>query len=257
LVVACYIGLVRVGLLPNPFAPIARGDLVLAESGRPGLRILFVGNSFTFENSMPELVHKLAAADPRGRPIFAVEYTAPLWSLRAASEDDGLKRLIHRIPWNVVVLQERSWIPALSLEERARQMYPYAWSLQRDIAAVRAETMLFMTWGYEHGYRGVSGDTFDGMQLRLANGYEDLAEKLGAYVAPVGLAWAEALRGRPGLHLWASDGKHPSKLGSYLAACVFYAMLTHQDPRGSSFTAGLALREARYVQQVSADVVLH
>ena len=256
LIVLCYVALVRVGLLPNPLAPVAKGDIALARSGRPGLRVLFVGNSFTFEHSMPELVHRLAEAAPGARRIFTVEYTAPFWSLRAASQDDGLTMLLHDIRWDVVVLQERSWIPSLPLEQRARQMYPYAWSLARDISTARARTMLFMTWGYEHGYSGVSGDTFAAMQARLADGYDDLARRLAAPVAPVGLAWAAALRNRPDLDLWESDGQHPSKPGSFLAACVFYAALSHRDPRESTFVDGLEPAEANYLKRVAADVVL-
>jgi len=137
-VVVAYLALVRLGLLPNPLAPVARGDIAQARSSRPGLRVLFVGNSFTFGHSMPELVHRLAAADPGGSPIFTVEYTAPFWSLRAASRDGGLTKLLHQIPWDVVVLQERSWVPSLSAEERARQMDPYAWSLDGDVSTVKS-----------------------------------------------------------------------------------------------------------------------
>jgi hypothetical protein len=207
-------------------------------------------------NSMPELVHRLAVGDPSASPVFTVEYTAPFWSLRAASQDHGLTRLLQQIHWDVVVLQERIWVPSLPLEERARQMYPYAWSLDGDIATTQARTMLFMTWGYEHGYRGVSGDTYAGMQSRLAAGYEDLGRKLGAPVAPVGLAWAAALRRRPDLDLWASDGQHPSKVGSFLAACVFYGALTGRDPSESSFTDGLDPGTARYLKRVAASVAL-
>ena len=74
-------------------------------------------------------------------------------------------------------------------------------------------------------------------------------------VAPVGRAWAEALRREPGLELWDGDGMHPSRLGSYLTACVFYAILTGRDPAASGFTAGIAPSEARSLQQVAADVV--
>ena len=95
------------------------------------------------------------------------------------------------------------------------------------------------------------------MQAALAEGYDDLGRRLHASVAPVGLAWAEALRTRPDLSLWEGDGRHPSKLGSYLAACVFYAMLTHRDPRESGFTAGLSSSEARYLQKAAAKIVLH
>jgi hypothetical protein len=69
LVLAAGIGLVRAGLVENPFAPHASGDLALARGDRHGLRVLFVGNSFTFENSMPGLVHQLAAADVGATPV--------------------------------------------------------------------------------------------------------------------------------------------------------------------------------------------
>jgi hypothetical protein len=74
-------------------------------------------------------------------------------------------------------------------------------------------------------------------------------------VAPVGLAWAQALQREPGLELWAGDGKHPSKLGSYLTACVFYASLTGRDASASRFTAGLEPRLAQLAQAVADEVV--
>jgi hypothetical protein len=92
------------------------------------------------------------------------------------------------------------------------------------------------------------------MQTRLAEGYRDLAAELGAEVASVGLAWAEALRRKPGLELWKRDGAHPSRSGSYLAVCVFYAVLSGRDPTKSTFTAGLDPAETRFLQDVASDV---
>jgi hypothetical protein len=47
---------------------------------------------------------------------------------------------------------------------------------------------------------------------------------------PVGPAWRAALKERPNIQLHASDGIHPSALGVYLSACVFYASLTGESP---------------------------
>jgi hypothetical protein len=114
-----------------------------------------------------------------------------------------------------------------------------------------------MTWGYRSGDdANVPGDTYVAMQQRVAYNYRDLGEKLGARVAPVGIAWAVALERRPGTELWSRDGEHPSKRGSYLAACVFYAALSGRDPTGNRFTAGLEATEARFFQHVARDVVL-
>jgi hypothetical protein len=247
-----YAGLVHVGLARSLFAPTLRGDIALARGNRPGLRVLFVGNSFTFENSLPALVHDLAAGDPGARPIFSVEYAAPGWSLHQAAKDDGLTKLLREVHWDVVVLQEKSWLLSLPEERWRRSTYPFARDLHQKISATGARTILFMTWGYALGDRwNEPHDTYAAMQARLAAGYSRLGLELGARVAPVGLAWAEALRREPGLELWADDGKHPGRNGSYLAACVFYAALTGRDPARSGFAAGLDPEQARFLQQVA------
>jgi hypothetical protein len=246
--------LVSVGAVRNPFAPSLGGDVALAASDRPGVRVLFVGNSLTSENSMPALVRRLAEADHGARPIFAVQYVAPGWTLSEAARDRTLDGLLTR-RWDFVVLQEQSQVPTLP-RAQLREFFPAARSLHRRIRAAGSRTVLFMTWGWEHGdSANYDDDSYAAMQSRLADSYRAAGAQLPAHVAPVGLAWAEALRRDPGLDLWARDGFHPSRLGSYLAACVFYRSLTGRDPRRSSFTAGLDGREARFLQDVAADVV--
>jgi hypothetical protein len=253
--IALYAGLVRAGFARNPFAPVAHGDLELARSNRAGLRVLFVGNSFTFENSLPRLVHKLAAADPGRPPIYSVEYALPGWTLEQASHDRGLERLLADVHWDVVVLQEQSQLLSFPEEQWQRETYPYAHKLDDEIRAAGAQTLLFMTWGYRLGdRRNYAHDTYSAMQARLESGYTQLGNELPATVEPVGRAWAEALRRDPDLQLWADDGKHPSLLGSYLAACVFYATLSRRDRSRSRFTAGLNPAEARFLQSVAAEV---
>lgn len=252
---ALYSGLVHIGLARSLLAPNLRGDIALARSDRPGLRVLFVGNSFTFRNSLPALVHELAAGDPGAPPIFAVEYAAGGWSLHQANRDDGLDKLLREVDWDVVVLQEKSWLLSLPDEQWRRETYPAAQALHEKIAAAGARTVLFMTWGYVRGDRlHQPHDTYAAMQARLADGYSKLGSELGAQVAPAGLAWAEALRREPSLDLWAGDGQHPGRLGSYLAACVFYAMLSGREPAQSGFTAGIQRAQARLLQQVAGDL---
>ena len=108
-------------------------------------------------------------------------------------------------------------------------------------------------WGYEHG--DWEGDDYARMQVRLRQGYETLAATLSSEVAPVGVAWASAVGSRPGLDLWKRDGHHPSRAGSYLAACVFYRQLTGRDPLNSSYLGGLDTEDARFLQLTAGDVV--
>jgi uncharacterized protein DUF4886 len=251
-----YVGLVQLDLVRSPLDPEARGDLALARGKGDGLRVLFIGNSFTFENDLPALVHDLAAGDPEGEPVFGVEYVAPAWSLRRASEDEGLSHLLDEVRWDIVVLQERSQLPSLPSDRRRVEIEPFARVLDAKISAIGAKTVLFMTWGYERGDdENVQGDTYTAMQERLRDGYTELGADLSASVAPVGLAWAEAVGRSPQLDLWARDGRHPTRAGSYLAACVLYGVLAARDPSGSRFTAGLEPALARELQQVASDVL--
>jgi hypothetical protein len=256
LAVPLYVGLAMSGVIRSPFLPRAEGDLALAKSDRPGLRVLFVGNSFTYYNEMPAMLHELAAHDDGGRPLFSVEYTAPNWTLRKAAANEGLEDLLHDVRWDVVVLQEQSQLLSLSEDWRRREVIPFVRALDRDIRVSGARTTFFLTWAYEQGdQRNWPGDSFEGMQARLLDGYSEAAGLLSADIVPVGLVWAQAHTDRPSLDLWKPDGHHPSRAGSYLTACVFYRELTGRDPLNSDYTGGLDREDAHFLQLVAGDVV--
>ena len=118
LLVVVVVGLVRLGVLPNPFAASVSGDVALARSDRPGLRVLFVGNSFTYRNGMPSLVRSMSERDGDRRRVFVVQYTKPGGTLRMAARDHRLTDLLREVRWDVVVLQEQSEIPSLPVSER-------------------------------------------------------------------------------------------------------------------------------------------
>ena len=173
--VTLYSGLVHIGLARSLIGPTARGDIGLARGDQRGLRVLFVGNSFTFKNSLSALVHDLAAGDPGATPIFAVEYAAPGWSLQQANKDKGLDKLLREVHWDIVVLQEKSWVLSLPEVRWRRETYPSARRLYEKISAAGARTVLFMTWGYVLGDRWHEPhDTYAAMQARLADGYSKL-----------------------------------------------------------------------------------
>jgi len=232
--VSLYVGFIQAGVIRSPFAPVLQGDLESARSDRAGMRVLFVGNSTTYYNAMPQMVQQLSEADAGAQPVFAVSYTAPGWSLRSAAGDDDLRALLEDVRWDTVVLQEHGRRASASLEQRRRDTDPYVRDLQERISAIGGRTVLFMNWWYSKE--------------------PDLAAVLGLPVVPIAPAVAEAKRRRPELELWASDG-HLSRAGSYLAACVFYATLTERKPSASSFTAGLEEPDARFLQNLASEIL--
>lgn len=238
---------------PDPIG----GDLDLVRGDRPGLRVLFVGNRLTSDNAMITMLKRLDEGAPSGSlPIFAVRYTRPGLTLDEALGDERLRELLDEERWDRVVLQEHSDISSRA-EDRRESMYPAARDLAGLAGRIGARTVLFMTWGYEDREGGVAtGPEYRAMQAQVARGNEELAPQLGAAVAPVGAVWDAALRRRPGLALWGRDGRRPSRTGSYLAACVFYAVLTGRPATGSRFTAGLGSAQARWLQRLAGDMAL-
>jgi hypothetical protein len=93
------------------------------------------------------------------------------------------------------------------------------------------------------------------MQKRITETYQELARRTEGGRAPVGSAWQVIRRSHPEIELYLPDGSHPSRQGTYLAACVFVATLFGASPRGAP-TFGLIPAEARALQEVAEAVVL-
>jgi len=246
---ASAVAIVLVFFPPDPVS----GDLDPVRSQRSGFRVLFVGNSLTERNSMTGMVRELGQGDRGGPAIFAVQYARGGSTLEDALDDSRLARLLEGEPWDYVVLQEHSRI-ASRPDERDEHMLPAAKELESMARGDRRlATFLFLSWGYRDG--DGDGDSYAAMQSRLNRSYYKVASSIDAYIAPVGPAWQAALAARPGVDLWSDDGLHPSRAGSYLAACVFYELFTHRDVTRSRYTADLDPAEARWLQRIATGTV--
>lgn len=198
--------------LAQASVPVVEGDLGLVRSHRPGLRVLFVGNSFTAANAMISMLEGIADGGYwPALPIYAMEYAPGGSTLAGAAHNPRLRRLLAGVRWDDVVLQEQSQIPTLP------SFYPVAYeslmagqTLGRLVRRDGARALMFETWGY---LNGEPGGTYGIMQDQLRSGYRTLARAAGAAVVPVGDAWQQAISQQPDLGLWATDGKHPSLLG--------------------------------------------
>lgn len=212
-------------------------------------RILFIGNSYTYCNELPKMVAQLAAEAGRN-DVEVVQVASPGVTLEWHAKNKETRTALAKT-WDSVVLQEHSIRPI----EDTPKMVQAATALYARFAETGAQTVLFMTWARQH---------FPEMQAGLARVYTALAECIGARVAPVGLAWQAALSADPSLMLYTSDRSHPTPLGSYLAACVFYATFFGESPVGlpaKLMTAGnivlveLSETQARLLQSVAWDTV--
>jgi hypothetical protein len=191
-------------------------------------RVLFVGNSYTYYNNLPEVFEQLARAGHRP-DVEARMVTAGGATLRDLWQKGEALRALHGARWSHVVLQEQSTLgidyvldgkPRVTSDEAFR---PWALRWAEEVAKAGATATFYLTWARR--------DTPDD-QAALNRAYMRAAREGRAAVAPVGLAWARVRAQNPSLQLFDDDGSHPSPAGTYLAACALYASIFDRDPTG-------------------------
>jgi hypothetical protein len=199
--------------------------------------VLFIGNSFTARNDLPGLIATLAAA--RGKVFRHRLISAGGASLRTHWNAGEAVNAIRSGKYDAVVLQEQSTLPV----RNATRMHENIRLFDSAIKAAGARAYLYMTWAR----RGAPE-----AQTTITEAYTAIAKELGATVVPVGVAWQTFLRrhAQPVLH--DRDGSHPTLAGSYLAACVFFAVMFRESPVGiDADPAGLGTTERVLLQRTA------
>ena len=242
--------------------------------------LLFVGNSYTAFNSLPDTVGLLLE---EGAPTWdevdrhALSPGGWTFSQHAgellAGPNPHTDALIDGA-FDFVILQEQSqmagfdqsggtWLASLQ----------GASDLNDAIKGLDAQTMFYMTWGRRNG-DNQNPDIYPDyitMQHLLTDGYVAYADELSTknrpvFVAPAGLAFqaiweSEADPSDPMSlfsRLYVNDGSHPSPIGSMMVARVFYASLTGRSPVGltTNPNGALTAEELEIVSATAHDVVL-
>jgi hypothetical protein len=210
----------------------------------PCVRVLFLGNSYTYVNDLPTVFRDLARAGGQNVETGMVANGGETLAQHAVSTVS--LDAIRGSSWRFVILQEQSEIPALASAWQG-QMFPAAETLVAAIRATSATPILLETWAHRDGWPE-EGLDHAAMQAAISEGYRSLGTDLGVAVAPAGDAWQAVLRHDPAIDLWQPDGSHPSPDGTYLAACVLYTSIFKISPVGSSDMGGLPPDVARALQ---------
>ena len=195
------------------------------------MRVLMLGNSFTYFHDMPRLLAALTGAEvvarTRGGAQLAEQFN-PETEMGA-----GTLQALRGEKWDYVVLQENSSGPVRAPEaffESARTLC----TLARESGAV---PVFYATWAYRAGSGKLAklGISHEEMFRVLYENYHRAAEENGALVADVGKAFFDltiaAAERDPGevpqgpVDLLEPDDFHPSPAGSVLAASVIAATI--------------------------------
>ncbi|MRS04827.1 hypothetical protein EG832_16670 [bacterium] len=212
-------------------------------------QVLFIGNSYTYTNSLPDEFEKLMRSG--GHEILVEQAAMGGWSLSNHVMSSATLGKIAERDWDYVILQEQN---VVNYPETG--MYPAMRTLDQLVRDAGAKTILFLNWGRKDGLPASGFPDYESVQAQIYANSVEIANELDAIVAPVGVAWQTALARDAGIELWGEDGSHPSRSGTYLAACVFYAVMTLESPEGLEHPADISGEMALFLQKIAAETVL-
>ncbi|MGI6172980.1 MAG: SGNH/GDSL hydrolase family protein [Christensenellales bacterium] len=175
------------------------------------MRILMLGNSFTYCHDMPQILARLTESEvishTRGGAYLS-EQLNPETEMGAKTE-----RALEQERFDYVILQEQSIAPVAKKDAYFKSVRLLAEKIHRNGAV----PILYATWAYREGSEKLraTGLSYEEMDRALWESCHMAAEKYGCLVADVGRRFTQL---RALLELYEDDAYHPSEAGSLLAA---------------------------------------
>jgi hypothetical protein len=201
-------------------------------SSKTCISVLFVGDSVTYVNNLPELVSKIA--ESKNRCVIASMIASGGESLRDHWLSGDVERALKARYWQYVVVQDQSSFGEVYLVNGkyrvhdATELFAYG---HRILAMVRrhgGKPVVFLPWTAR------SAEARDAQYVRWA--YVKFARDERALLVPAMDAWGVARSELPDVNFFLPDGLHPTAAGSYLTAALFYAAIAKASPLGATTT---------------------
>jgi hypothetical protein len=193
------------------------------------LRVLFVGNSLTYVNNLPRLLHAMAASQP-GRPaITTMTYAAPGGTVAERWADGHAAAALRDGHWDVLVLQERGGLLACLVDSERRQESECRASerAHRDFAELAgsrgSRVLLLATWGPDGDWQRRLDEAIRKLSGKLRSGGADVA------VVPAGSTLRAWARRQPADAPAFPDGVHPGLPASLVMAAQLYRAVAGED----------------------------
>jgi hypothetical protein len=194
------------------------------------VRVLFIGNSLTYTNDLPQLFADFAKTTYPGLTVVVGSVAEPGESLQGHWTGGTALRMLQGAHWDYVVLQEKTSLPTGAFiadgaiqHELPEEFFDYGKRFIDAAVSAKAKPVLYQTYAPRS----------QGEDLPyLDYAYMTLGRKTGAPVAPVARIW-HRVDGTGRYNLYDEDGLHPSLYGSYLAAAAI-AETIFGDPRSDT-----------------------
>lgn len=187
------------------------------------VKVLFIGNSLTYENDLPLTVGQLALSAGLAS-CYCVAIAYPNFALEDHWDFGDAVRALEDEEWDFVVMQQG---PSAAASSRAHLVL-WAGVFGDLIDENGAQSVMYGVWPQ-------FDRSFD--FPNVTDSYREAANSIGARFAPAGEAWQFAWAADSTLPLYAADDFHPSTMGTYLAALVVFERIYGRTPVGVQQTA--------------------
>ena len=173
-------------------------------------KILFVGNSLTYSNNLPEILEEIA--ENSEKKIKTKSLCFPNYAIIDHLNDGKLQKILDKEKFDYLVVQQG---PS-SQTEGKKMLIEDGKVLKKICDQYNIKLVYFMVWTSKKWY-----ETFD---LVIEN-HKIAAKKNNAMLFPVGEIWKKYNTFNKNENLYDLDEFHPSKSGSFLAALTMFSYL--------------------------------
>ena len=177
------------------------------------MKILFIGNSKTYRQNMPNILKKLIEAT--GKEVYIDKATKPGASLIDLYNEKDTIEKINSNKWDYVVIQERT---IKSLQEDTSEFEKGARDICDKILENYVETKIV------YNAVGVYCDFNIEEYERTDKHYEEIAKITNGMDCYSGKAFIDFHRKFSDIDLF-EDKQHPTLVGAYLTACCLYKLI--------------------------------
>ncbi|MBE6791952.1 MAG: SGNH/GDSL hydrolase family protein [Ruminococcaceae bacterium] len=216
------------------------------------LKVLFVGNSFTEMNNMPNMFKKLVEKAGYTVTVDMIAWGGCTLTRYADPNDDAGAAFRGKLATSpdIVFLQDHS--TAITSEDRQNEHIEAVKTLDEMVRAKGGKSIVLARAGWNHNCVSIPPSEQNAEVLKLS---KRAGEAIGgAPIADVASAYEYVRQNFADINLYSSDDEHPSKIGSFLTACVAFSTLYDHSPVGL-YNAGLNDSVTNTLQQVAAHVV--
>lgn len=220
------------------------------------MNILFLGNSLIYYNELPQVFENLARAAGKDCSVQSVTKGSATISDFANPETVvGEKALpmLKNQPWDYVIIEPSRRISPFESTVKEAELAS-AKKIREMALAEGGDVLLYSVWGNNNGsvkeFRAEASMHFKKVESHpierkshtafMQRINREFSEALdGVKVAEAGYAFENLIAAYPDINPYYPDERHPSLIGTYLAACMIYTTMFGERVKNIPYTADL------------------